>query len=106
MMKVRRELILQDLRDGLTLNEVMEKYGVSKSTVYAAQGTIVKEGTTVVLKEAGRVKFSTFAILAELFKPDLTLAEIGRKHGCTRQCVWKIYSQAIDAGMPVPHRNC
>lgn len=92
----RREQIRQDVREGMPLAVVAEKYGMAYDSIVA-----IKTGTPHVRVSSRQ---STYAILADLINSDELLIHVAARHGVSKQAVSQIYLKLIEAGAKIPLR--
>ncbi len=80
----KKALMQQAVKDGLRdVQELCNRFNVTKNTVYA----YVRVGHR---KPYNNAESKSRAILADLQKGGLTMAEIARKYGVSRQTVFKV----------------
>jgi len=97
----RRQAIAADILDGRTDEEVMKKYGVTRSYLCVAlrEFGVPKRGTGP--KKNRAKSYSAFAILRMLIDGK-SQSEISREAGISRQRVNHIAKQGKDAGFDLP----
>jgi transposase len=97
----RRKAIAEDARAGMGVAELVEKYGVCYGVVHRA---CADEGVRILKSRAHPLSATTYHVLAELFRPGVSLRTVSEKFHVSRERVHQIYRNARDAGIPVPAR--
>lgn len=98
----RRSEIAKAVASGKTVCEVVEEFHVCLQTVREAC-RVYGVKTKPMLGSTQR--FRSYTLLSELINTKDSFSELSRKHNCSRQNVFHVYRQAMEAGIVMPERR-
>ena len=100
--RARRKEMADTVALGKMPYEVAAEYGCSLQNVREACRIF---GVKMRPMLGSTQKFNSYKLLAELINTKDSFAELARKHNCTRQNVFHLYTKAREAGILVPVRH-
>ena len=102
----RRQAIAEFIRSGRTVHEACAGFGVSHGLVkQSCRDYGVDSDGRSAPPGGSRRKAGVFAILSRLFDPSSSFSAVALSLGVSRQRVWEVHRQAVEAGIPLPPRE-